>query len=175
MTGRRIHHRLEYFRHDRSSCTGYGPPLPLTRLSTLRLRYQGYEPGGRCWSHSDHGSKYAWRTNAGVADATEGRYLFGMGTQFVVCIAEGLPQTKPNSKSAIETFLWLTNRTYQGNDVCRLTREFVGQLLVVGNQMSNIDIAVILLDHSILSKLVSACQSQSLLFIPGHMNPRTGI
>ena len=40
--------------------------------------------------------------------------------------------------------------------------------------MSNIDIAVILLDHSILSKLVSACQSQSLLFIPGHINPRTG-
>ena len=40
---------------------------------------------------------------------------------------------------------------YQRNDLSGLGGEFVRQLLIVGNQVGNVNIAVVLLDEDILS------------------------
>lgn len=45
---------------------------------------------------------------------------------------------------------------YQRNDVCRLTREFMGQFLIVGDKMRDIDIAEVLLHEHILPYLIPA-------------------
>lgn len=48
--------------------------------------------------------------------------------------------------------------TYEGNDLRRLRNKSVCQLFVEGNEMPNVDIAVILFQENILSDLVSAAQ-----------------
>ena len=48
---------------------------------------------------------------------------------------------------------------YERNDLCGLGGEFVGKLFVVGDQVSDVDVAIVFLDKSVLAELVSAAQS----------------
>lgn len=60
--------------------------------------------------------------------------------------------------------------TYQRDDVCRLRSEFVRQLLVVGNQVCDVNVAVILLHERILAELIPADISLDLVV---HFNTST--
>lgn len=46
--------------------------------------------------------------------------------------------------------------TYQGNDLSRILMKFMGQLFIIGDEMGNVNIAVILLYEHILAYLISA-------------------
>ena len=68
-----------------------------------------------------------------------------------------------NYLSSIHHLLELNAGVYQRNDICRLGCELVRQLFVVGNEVRNVDIAVVLLDQNILADLVSIRSITSVL------------
>ena len=114
-------------------------------------QYQGCERDEIYLLRSGHGSKYVMRKSVGGAGGWGARRLARKGKQFVECIVVMLLQTT-NTISNIQDPRVVT---YQRDDVCGLGREFVGQLFVVGNQVCDVNIAVILLYERILAELIS--------------------
>jgi hypothetical protein len=90
------------------------------------------------------------------AGGMEAQYLFERDRRSFECIAGEQPRTKHRSVGQSYTPLhpmgWITHK---GDDVRWFSSELVRQLLIVGDQVCNINVAIILLYEHILPKLVS--------------------
>ena len=56
--------------------------------------------------------------------------------------------------------------SYYGNDICRLVVQAMRQMLVEGDKMRNVDVAVVLFREHILSYLVTVVKSENLFTWP---------
>ena len=52
----------------------------------------------------------------------------------------------------------MRKEAYERNNLCGLRGEFVGELFVVSDQVSDVDVAVVFLDESVLAQLISIPQ-----------------
>ena len=100
--------------------------------------------------HSGREWRCEWLKSGAEVGGLEARYLVARDRQFAEYIAAELPQTKLSYVSKSSP-LSQGRATYQRDNICRFGGELVGQLFVVGNQVGNIDVAVIMFDENILA------------------------